>query len=86
MVMKKRKKSMFNKKNSQLSDEDLEIVLTIENLQKELSKLHNNLNYVVDPVLIDSYIYQIQAVNRKYSYYIKLCKKHSVIADGFNFS
>ena len=78
---KAEKFSFFTKKNKKkLSDDDLEIVTTLEKLKFDLDNLYDNLNYITEPLLIDSYIYEINAVFMKYSHYLNLCKERNLIA------
>jgi len=77
-----RKKS-FKTNKGRLSNEEMEIVRNLEALKLELDETHANLDYITDPILIDSCIYEILSINMRYKYYIKLCKEKGLIADGF---
>jgi KaiC/GvpD/RAD55 family RecA-like ATPase len=68
-----------NKERS-LTQEDLEIVTILEKLKTDLDSLYEKLNYTTEDLLIDSYIFEINAVFMKYSYYLNLCKKRGLIA------
>lgn len=72
---------LFKKPPSKILPEDMEILTTLELLKQDLDYVHNCLNYITDPILIDSYIYQIQSINMKYQYYLQLCKERGLIAD-----
>lgn len=67
-----------------LSKEDIIIVSILEKLKNDLDYAHNGLDQVIDPILIDSYIFEINSINMKYKYYLNLCKERNLIADGFN--
>ena len=68
------------KKERRLTDEDLEIVTILEKLKIDLDSLYEKLNYTNEALLIDSYIFEINAVFMKYSYYLNLCKQKGLIA------
>ena len=59
--------------------EGTEIADTLIKLKNELDFLYNNLDFITDPVLIDSYIYEIKAVQMKYQFYLNLCKEHNAL-------
>jgi len=40
----------------------------------------NNFNYAVDPDLIDYYIYNIEAAEKRYVYFIKQARKENIYA------
>ena len=41
-------------------------------------------NMADDEALIDSYIYEISALNSKYQYFIKKAKEEGLVAEGFD--
>jgi len=65
---------------------DEEILTTIESLREELSMLHNRFDQAIAPMLIDSLIYEIQAVHIRYEYYLNLCKERKITIKKFDFS
>ena len=46
----------------------------IERTKKALDNAYDNFEHVVDPDLIDSYIYEVKAFQQKYSYLLKQAK------------
>ncbi len=72
----------FNKAKYEMPEEDRDILTTLKMLKTDLDYVHNNLDYVTDPVLIDSYIYEIKAIQMKYKYYLGICKERGIVA-GF---
>lgn len=76
-------KTMLGKQRYEQFNDDHEIIKNLIEVGNELRYAHNSLNYITDDLLIDSYIYEIQALNKKYQYYIKLCKERGLIAEGF---
>jgi|GEM_PF-899617 len=72
---------LFKKPNSNILPEDMEILTALQLLKEDLDYVHNCLNHITDPVLIDSYIYQIQSINMRYQFYLQLCKDRGLMAD-----
>jgi len=62
---------------------DLELLLALERVKKELDCVHNCLDSVTDEMLIDSYIYQIKALQMKFTYYTQLCKERGITVDFY---
>jgi len=63
-----------------------EVLATIESLREELAMLHNRFDQAIAPMLIDSLIYEIQAVHIRYEYYLNLCKERKISIKEFDFS
>jgi hypothetical protein len=78
---KKRSKKVKNAKNAAISLEDYDIIVNLNSLNSELKSIHSCLDNVTDPILIDSYIYEIKALNMKYKYYLKMCKEKGIVAN-----
>ena len=72
-----------NQKKERLSKEDINILDNLKILKLDLDYLYDNLNFVTDPVLIDSFIYEIKAKNMRYKFYLDLCKKRRIIVNYF---
>jgi len=70
-------------KRPKLSKDDEKIMDMLFKVKKELDYVRQEFDYTTDDILIDSFIYEIQALNKKYQYYIKLCKEKGLVADGF---
>ena len=68
-----------SKKEGPLTEEDLYIVTNADRLKKELDFLHNRFNEATDPFLVDSLIYEIQAAQLRYKFYLELCKERGII-------
>lgn len=81
---KTRKVSPLRKNFKKLSIEDMTIVSILEKLKIDLEYAHSSLDQVLDPILIDSYIFEINSINMRYNYYLNLCKERNLVADGFN--
>ena len=65
--------------------EDSEIKSSVDILCRDLEDLHNKFNHAIEPVLIDSIIYEMQAVQLKYMYYLDICKQRGIVSEEFNF-
>ncbi len=64
--------------DKELNQDKKEISAQLKELKKELDFVHNSLNYATDPILIDSYIYEINALNMRYQYFVKVCKDFGI--------
>ena len=60
-----------------------DLLVNIENLKKEMTVVKSRFNMETDECLIDSYIYQMEALNKKYQYYLKQAKKTGMKANVF---
>ncbi len=70
--------TIFAKQKPTVSKEELEIIESINKLRISLQTLYQNYEYVIDPNLIDSYIYEMSSLYAKYDYYLKLCKEKGI--------
>lgn len=71
------------RKRKALSEEDIVILSTLEQLKKNLDAIHSSLDSVTDPILIDSFIYEMNAINMRYKFYIKMCKEKGLVSNIF---
>lgn len=81
-VVKERRR-LFAKKKAPISAEDAFILSTLEKLKKDLDAIHRSLDAVTDPILIDSFIYEMNAINMRFKYYLQQCKDRGLIGDMF---
>ena len=63
-----------------LATEDRDIIEELQDLKHELNLLYSQFNFTTDPSLIDGLIYNIQAANCKYTFYLKCCKERQIKA------
>ncbi len=70
-LSKRKAKSILKAENSELLEKVNKILM-------ELECLNNRFNNVVESDLIDSCIYEINALNMRYTYYVKLCKERGI--------
>lgn len=68
---------------SELSCESKDILKAIEEIKRDLECSKKNFDFATNEVLIDSYIYEITALNKKYQYFLQLAKKRGLVAEGF---
>ena len=76
-------KSKRASKKQELSREDIMILSTLEMLKKDLDRIHQALDAVTDPDLIDSFVYELSAVNKRYTFYLQMCKQKGLISSMF---
>ncbi len=58
-----------------LTPEETFILKNLSKLKTDMDCLHNLMDNVTEPLLLESYIYELKATNLKYSFYLKLCKE-----------
>lgn len=78
---KRKSYKKLRKINASILKEDMEILEVLEVLKDELAYVHRCLDQITEPALIDSYIYEVQAINSRYAYYLNLCKERGLMAD-----
>ncbi len=68
--------ALLKKRN--LFGKEPDATMQLAKLKRELDFLHRGFDMATDPILIDSYIYEIMSVNMKYKFYLKLCKERGL--------
>ena len=66
-------------------EDDQSIKLAIKVLRREIDDLHNMFDQATEFMLIDSIIYEMQAVQLRYMYYLELCKQRGIVSEEFHF-
>ena len=66
-----------------ISSEGKEIIASIEKIKGQLEQTRRNFDLVTDENLIDSYIYEIISLTKKYQYFLKMAKESGLVAEGF---
>lgn len=66
--------ALFGKKKDLRSDE---LMLEIAKTQRDLDSAYQNFEYVIDPDLIDSCIYEVNAIQHRYKFLLREAKKLS---------
>ncbi len=64
---------MQKEKKKQLHEQE-EILIEIEAAKQRLQTLLINLEYITEPELLDSLIYELKAVSGRYQYLLKIAK------------
>lgn len=70
----------------QSHEDDYSVKLSTDTLRRELENLHNRFDQATEPVIIDSLIYEMQAVQMRYMYYLEVCKERGLVSDEFSFA
>lgn len=73
-------KAGLGKKKDGLAPEDAFILATLEKLKKDLDITHSSLNNITDPVLIDSFIFEMNALHMRYKFYLRQCKEKGLVS------
>ena len=58
------------------------IAAQITQLKKDLRCVENNFNEVDDPILMDYFIYERLALNKKFEYFLRLCREKGLSVDA----
>ncbi len=61
-----------------MKNDDNLILESIKKIKQDLHAVENKLNFATDPILIDSYIYELKALHMRHKFYMKLCKKNKI--------
>ena len=69
---------IFEVKNINLCSDEKNILEKKKKIREDLFVLENKLNYETNIDLIDSYIYEIKALQMRYKFYIGLCKEKKI--------
>lgn len=78
LLLLKKENKMLKKKNS-LDNEAEEILCFLEDIKLKLEYTELCLNFESDHILIDSLIYEMMSLQKKYEYYLKLSKKKGIV-------
>jgi hypothetical protein len=62
-----------------LSTEEEQIVEALKTVKGDLDVLHNRYDQTIDPLMMESLIYEIKAANLKFMYYLNLCKAQGIV-------
>ncbi len=58
-----------------IGEMEVRILDELEKLKKEIQATQNEFNYVTDTKLMESYIYKMEYLNRRYDYFLNLAKE-----------
>lgn len=62
-------------------DEGEKIITSIRQIQQQLAAARSAFENVTDEALIDSYIYEIRALHKKYEYFLREAKEMGLTAE-----
>ena len=71
---------IFKRSKNELSEEDKTILQTIDQIQADLDSIYKSLDFATDPALIDSFIFEMNALNMRYKFYLEECRQRGIIA------
>jgi hypothetical protein len=80
---KKRFAITLPKIKSDAASEEQELLHCLEKARKELDLVYLRFDEETDQDLLDSYIYEVKALQMKYQYLIKQVKEKGMVAKGF---
>lgn len=70
---------MFAHEQKDVNKEDL--LHIVNKMREDLDLAYRNFETVTDDALVDSYIYEVQSIQKKYEYYLKEAKKMNLISN-----
>ena len=70
-------------KKRRLTANDTQIINSLNQVKRDLDFAHKSFELTNDTTLVDSFIFEILSLNKKYDYYIRLCKEKGLIGGGF---
>jgi hypothetical protein len=73
------KNAKIRSKADSVSEEN-EIINELTKLKNDIEILYNQFNFLTEPQLIDSCIYDLQAANARYGFYLRRCKEKKISA------
>ena len=73
----------FKNKKNKKTNEINEIIKNIEQTKRELDYSQLCLEFATEHLLIDSLIYEVKSLQKKYDYYLKICKEKGISIDKF---
>ncbi|PKM95354.1 MAG: DUF2508 domain-containing protein [Firmicutes bacterium HGW-Firmicutes-1] len=71
---------------NKVTDDQTAIILSIEKVKKALECAYANFDFVSEPELVDSYIYEVKAIQLKYQYLIQQAKSLGIISDKIEYT
>ncbi len=66
------------KYQKEIEKENLEIVKKLEQIEDLIDTTNNIFDYITDKELIDGVVYELNALHKKHSYYIRMCKERGI--------
>ncbi len=78
LLLLKKEKNLLKYTND-LDSEATEIIYFLQDIKIKLECAEMCLNFANDDTLIDSIIYEIMSLQKKYDYFLKLSKKKGIV-------
>ena len=72
--------NIFKRNKNALLEDDMLVLSTLEQIQVDLDYIYKSLDEVNDPILIDSFIFEMNALNMRYTFYLNICKERGLVA------
>lgn len=69
-----------------IKNEHNEIIVSIEKVKKALDCAYANFEFVSEPQLVDSYIYEVKAMQLKYEYLLNQAKALGIIVNKYEYT
>ncbi|MEA4813832.1 MAG: DUF2508 family protein [Oscillospiraceae bacterium] len=66
--------SSFFRKSARESEEMRDLRMSLEETKQQIARVYGWFNYADDPDLIDSYVYEINALRARYNYLLRRVK------------
>jgi hypothetical protein len=63
----------------ELSAEDEQIIMELNRVKGDLENLHNRFDHTVEPLMLESIMYELKAANLKFMYLLNLCKDKGIV-------
>lgn len=83
MILGNKKPAKISSHKSSKTEEQREILSELSRIHDEMVKNRQKFNMATEEALIDSYIYEMAALDKRYKYYLELAKKQGITAEGF---
>lgn len=72
------------KKNRETDEETKEMLMALEEIKMKLDYAELCLDFTNDDLLIDSIIYEIMSLQKKYAYFLKKVKTRGIVVSELN--
>lgn len=80
IVLHQNKNFASKKEQKEFESENLSIMKKINEIEDLIDTINNIFDYVTEPELVDGCIYELNALYKKYTYYIRLCKDRGIVS------
>lgn len=84
--MKTNYKYQYDDLYSKTKSDQEDLIVSIEKVKKALNCAYANFEFVTEPELVDSYIYEVKAMQLKYEYLLQQAKALGIISNRFEYT